>query len=247
MPTAFVLTLAGLCAQENTVEFQQQQLTNAVNNVGEQLQGMRNDQIRQRQQQRQANEEADYAEQQRQDRSLEAQLAQVECAIPKGYPCDLIFDPRIQRAMALDPSSLVQRIGFYRRVRQWKQDQAIAQAEAQRLADDQARRRAEWVKSQVDADARRKAEVKAAQQEEDTAPVIPNSRQISPGKTSDYYKKIAVERYPGVTDADSPLSVRMGEIDKYLGQIGSPLYQMQEKYLIITEMAAGELKIMPTR
>lgn len=128
-----------------------------------------------------------------------------------------------------------------------KAEQLKAQAETRGLADQQTQKQADLVRLQAVADARRKAEIKASQKEEDATSSISNSRQIASGGSSDYYKKIAVERYPDVTRADSPLSVRMGEIDIYLGKIGSPLYQMKEKYLIITEIAASELKIMPVR
>lgn len=57
----------------------------------------------------------------------------------------------------------------------------------------------------------------------------------------------AVEVYPDVTKADSPLVAKMREIDAQLEADENPLFHSPDKYFKVAQMAANELGIAPRR
>ena len=61
----------------------------------------------------------------------------------------------------------------------------------------------------------------------------------------DHSKARAVEYYPDVTDANSPLVLKMLEIDQVLKETGNPLYHSANKPEKLAQMAANELGIPP--
>ena len=61
----------------------------------------------------------------------------------------------------------------------------------------------------------------------------------------DHSKARAVEYYPDVTDANSPLVIKMLEIDQVLKETGNPLFYSANKPEKLAQMAANELGIPP--
>jgi len=63
--------------------------------------------------------------------------------------------------------------------------------------------------------------------------------------TVDVSQRKALELYPDVAKADSPLVRRMEEIDADLQDSGNPLFDSPDKYLKIAQMAANDLGVAP--